>query len=205
MPSPSTYSGRRAPRDFLHRIREVYKLVAATELSDAWLGNDVLIVGHGVTPSSRRGQPVLLSNGLYLNVELTLRAYRRPVPHLETIRSTYSYQAGNRPDDRLPVFSYQFDRDTPFPYPRCHLHVYAAPMGYALDRPFPRLHLPTRRITLEQVVWHLITEHGVQPRRPDWHDILWRHETHFRDTQRTQPWPYAPPFNPPPTVTGNPA
>ena len=160
-----------------------------------WLGNDVLIVGHGVTPSSRRGQPVLLSNGMYLNVELTLRAYRRPVPRLETVRATYSYQAGNKPDDRRPVFSYQFDRETPLPYPRSHLHVYASPTGYAQDRAFHRLHLPTRRITLEQIVWHLIHEHGVQPRRPDWHQILWRHETHFRDTQRNTDWPYDQPFD----------
>ena len=134
---------------------------------------------------------------MYLNVELTLRAYRGPVPRLETVRATYSYQAGNLPHDRRPVFSYQFDQETRFPYPRCHLHVYASPTGYAQDRAFPRLHLPTRRITLEQVVWHLIQEHGVQPRRPDWHHVLWRHETRFRDTQRTKPWPYHPPFPPP--------
>ena len=168
--------------------------MAAAELSDAWLGDDVLIVGHVVTPSSRRGQPVLLSNGLYLNVELTLRAYRRPVTRLEVIRATYSYQAGNKPDDRRPVFSYQFDHDTPFPYPRCHIHVYGAPTGYAQDRAFHRLHLPTRRITLEQIVWHLIQEHSVQPRRPDWHDVLWRHETRFRNNQRDKDWPYDPPF-----------
>ncbi|MDE2869586.1 MAG: hypothetical protein OXR64_00125 [Chloroflexota bacterium] len=197
MPSQSSYSSRRVARDFLRRIREVYKLVTASELSDAWLGHDVLIVGHGVSPSSRRGQPVLLSNGMYLNVELTLRVYRSPVPRLETVRATYSYQAGNLPHDLRPVFSYQFDRETRFPYPRCHLHVYASPTGYAQDRAFSRLHLPTRRITLEQIVWHLIQDHGVQPRRPDWHHVLWRHETRFRDTQRTQPWPYDPPFPPP--------
>ena len=49
-----------------------------------------------------------------------------------------------------------------------------------------RLHLPTRRITLEQIVWRLIHEHNVHPRRADWHRILWRHETQLRNTQRHQ-------------------
>ena len=129
---------------------------------------------------------MLLSNEMYLNVELTLRAYRRPFARLETVRATYSNQAGNKPEDRRPVFSYQFDRETPFPYPRCHLHVYESPAGYAQDRAFPRLHLPTRRITLEQIVWRLIHEHNVHPRRADWHRILWRHETQLRNTQRHQ-------------------
>ena len=92
-----------------------------------WLGNDVLIVGHGVTPSSRRGQPVLLSNGMYLNVELTLRAYRRPVPHLETVRATYSYQAGNKPDDRRP-----FSRTSSIARP--HVHIHAAISTYMRRR-----------------------------------------------------------------------
>ena len=71
------------------------------------------------------------------------------------------------------------------------------PQHYTGERSFSRLHLPTRRLTVEQIVWHLIQEHGVQPGRPDWHQVLWRHETWFRDTQRTKPWPYDPPFNPP--------
>ena len=72
------------------------------------------------------------------------------------------------------------------------MHVHATPRHYSGDKPFSRLHLPTRRLTLEQIVWHLIQEHRVQPRRPDWHQVLWRHETHFRDTQRHKAWPYDP-------------
>ena len=83
-----------------------------------------------------------------------------------------------------------------------HLDIHAVTFTYSPRRITTRLNdpshastSPTRRITLEQIVWHLIHEHGVQPRRPDWHQVLWRHETHFRDTQRTNPWPYDPPFN----------
>ena len=197
MLSPSSYSGRRAARDVLRRIREVYKLVAAAELGHVWPARDVLVVGHRVSHTSQHGWPVPLGNGMYLNVEMTLRVERRPVPRLETTRASYTYQAGHHLDDPRPLFAYQYDRNAPAPYPRCHLHVFAAPDHYPLERPFPRLHLPTRRITLEQIVWHLIREHGIQPRRDDWHDVLWRHETWFRDAQRDNDWPYDPPFDPP--------
>ena len=200
MLNPATHSGRRAARDFLRRIREVYKLVAAADLGDAWLDSDQLIVGHRVTRYPHVGNPALLTNGMYLNVQMTLRVHHGPnagPPRLQTLRSAFRYQAGHDVDDPRPLFVYEYNRSAPPRYPRCHLHVFAAPDHYTLERPFPRLHLPTRRITLEQIVWHLIHEHGVQPRRPDWHHVLWRHETHFRDTQRDKDWPYDPPFSAP--------
>ena len=165
-----------------------------------WLGGDtdVVLVGHRATRASRRGQPAPLSNGMYLNVQMAVQVVRNPL-RLETTDATYAYQAGRDLDDPRPVFEYHYERDSQSGYPRCHLHVFASPAHYPLERPFPRLHLPTRRITLEQIVWHLIQEHGVQPRRDDWHDILWRHETRFRDTQRDNDWPYDPPFAPPAT------
>ena len=81
--------------------------------------------------------------------------------------------------------------------------MHAAPEDYAGAKAFPRLHLPTRRITLEQVVWHLIQEHGVRPRQPDWHRVLWRHEGWFRDIQKNRAgWPYDPPFDQPEASQG---
>ena len=138
---------------------------------------------------------------MYLNVEMTLRAFRESMEpthvRLETTRATYTYQAGENLDESRPVFSYQYDRNSSSPYPRCHLHVSAVPENYPGCKPFPRLHLPTRRITLEQVVWHLIQEHGVRPRQPDWHAVLWRHEEWFRDIQTGRVWPYDRPFDSP--------
>ena len=171
-------------------------MVAASELGDVWTRPDRVIVGHHMAPPSYRGQPTLLSNGMYLNVRIALQVIRNPV-HLATLAATFTYQAGDSLDDPRPIFEYHYDRDSQSGYPRCHLHVYAEPPHYPGEREFSRLHLPTRRLTLEQIVWHLIQEHGVQPRRHDWHDILWRHETRFRDIQRTRDWPYDPPFHPP--------
>ncbi len=138
---------------------------------------------------------------MYLNVQMTLRINRKsaepPQMRLETTRATYTYQAGEDLDEPKTLFSYQYDRTTSSPYPRCHLHVQADPARYSGTRPFPRLHLPTRRISLEQVVWHLIQEHGVEPRRDDWHEVLWRHEGWFRDIQKNRDWPYDRPFDSP--------
>ena len=133
---------------------------------------------------------------MYLNVQVALQVVRSPL-RLEMTDATFTYQAGGSLDDPRPVFEYHYQRDSRSGYPRCHMHVHATPRHYSGDKPFSRLHLPTRRLTLEQIVWHLIQEHGVQPRRPDWHQVLWRHETHFRDTQRPKPWPYDPPFDSP--------
>ena len=96
-------SSQRAARDFLRRVREVYKLVAAAELGDVWLrgDTDVLIVGHRATRSSRRGQPAPLGNGMFLNVQLALQVMRSPL-RLEMTDSTFTYQAGSDRDDPLP-------------------------------------------------------------------------------------------------------
>ena len=149
-----------------------------------------------MAPPSYRGQPVRLNNGMFLNIEIALQI-NRTSQRLETTAATFTYQAGADNDDPRPVFAYHYDQHSRSGYPRCHMHVHAAPRHYAGERSFSRPHLPTRRLTVEQIVWHLIQEHGVQPGRPDWHQVLWRHETWFRDTQRTKPWPYDPPFIPP--------
>ncbi len=166
-------------------------------LGAEWPGADRLIVGHRISPPSYRGQPVRLNNGMFLNIEIALQI-NRASQRLETTAATFTYQAGADNDSPCPVFTYHYDQHSRARYPRCHMHVHAAPQHYVGERSFSRLHLPTRRLTVEQIVWHLIQEHGVQPRRADWHQVLWRHETWFRDTQRDKAWPYDPPFIPPP-------
>lgn len=198
MPSRPSPSDRNVAKDFLERFREVYKLVADVTLGASWTEDEALVVGHRVTLRSTRGWPAQLSNGMYLNVEMALRINRELAPPdvmLETTRSTYTYQACGDLDDPKPVFVYEYIRDAPSPYPRCHLHVHAAPDDYAGSKGFQRLHLPTRRISLEQVVWHLINEHDVKPRRSDWHEVLWRHEQWFREIQANRTWPYDRPFD----------
>ncbi|MGH2391140.1 MAG: hypothetical protein ACRDIE_23335, partial [Chloroflexota bacterium] len=52
-------------------------------------------------------------------------------------------------------------REEKSPYPIAHLHVNASPEHYTGRKPFPELHLPTRRLSLEEIIRHLIVEHEV--------------------------------------------
>ena len=64
----------------------------------------------------------------------------------------------------------------------------------------PGLHVPTRRISLEQVVWYLIKEHDIEVRehmKITWHRLLWESEVKFRNIQKRRCWPYDLPFPPP--------
>lgn len=40
------------------------------------------------------------------------------------------------------------------------------------DKPSSHLHIPTARVALELVLWHLITEWGVTPKTDDWRELL---------------------------------
>lgn len=47
-------------------------------------------------------------------------------------------------------------------YPAGHLHVNATPNDYEqieTVKTFPSLHLPTRRLSIERIIWHLANEH----------------------------------------------
>ena len=175
------------------------------ELGDAWTGGDALTVGYRMTRYSRRAQPSPLSNGMYLNVEIALRLTREPrrvgtpVPtrrpsrragrsspsgplRIETRRATFTHQTGADNDDPSPVFTYHYERDSRSGYPSCHLHMHAEPEHYqpaagnSRRKSFSRLHLPTRRLTLEQIVRHVIQEHGVESLGADWREVLRRGE-----------------------------
>jgi hypothetical protein len=54
--------------------------------------------------------------------------------------------------------------------PVAHVHV-AADFQRQVALDLGRLHIPTRRIPLELVIWHLITEWGVKPKSDGWREI----------------------------------
>ena len=68
-----------------------------------------------------------------------------------------------------------------YPYALAHVHVNAVSRG---GRPLDRLHIPTRRVPLEMVLWHLIAEWEVATRKPDWRAILHESTMGF-DERRT--------------------
>lgn len=88
--------------------------------------------------------------------------------------TSYGYRlaTGNTKQDWL--IRWEYFRQQPKPgylYPLAHVHV----NGELAQRPgadLPGLHIPTSRVPLELVLWHLIAEWGVKPKQPDWQQVL---------------------------------
>ena len=101
----------------------------------------------------------------------------------QTESYSYRLQADDTRDSWL--IRWEYFRDTPktnYPYPLAHVHVNgesqtAADLG--------RLHIPTRRVPLELVIWHLIAEWNVASKTADWMTVLGESVAGF-DERRTQ-------------------
>jgi hypothetical protein len=104
--------------------------------------------------------------------------------HCQTESYAYRLQA----DEALPswLIRWEYHRERPkadYPYPLAHVHVNASWHG---DEPLGGLHIPTRRVPLELVIWHLITEWEVHPKGDDWRGILEDSLAGFEE-RRTRP------------------
>lgn len=111
---------------------------------------------------------VPLSNGLFLSfyqdVEVTADG------HCKTRSYIYRLQAEFERNSWLVRWEFSRGKPKPdFPYVHSHLHVNAKIAG---DIDLGPLHIPTDRVPLELVLWHLITEWGVKPLSEDWQQIL---------------------------------
>lgn len=90
--------------------------------------------------------------------------------HCQT--ASYSYWLQTAESRESWLVRWEYYRSPPradYPYPLAHVHVNAALTDGA---PIGQLHIPTRRVPLELVVWHLITEWGVTPRTDEWRPVL---------------------------------
>jgi hypothetical protein len=90
--------------------------------------------------------------------------------HCQTESYSYRLQA----DESLGswLVRWEYHRAPPrrdYPYPLAHLHVNATFEG---GEPASRLHIPTRRVPLELVIWHLVAEGWVRPRIEGWRALL---------------------------------
>lgn len=128
--------------------------------------------------------PMPLENGRYLYLYQRL-GLRRPERYLTTLEYKYQYQEAE--DDESWVFRYEYQREPEegYRYPLAHLHVNGALETYTADKPFPRLHLPTDRVTIESVVQHLVDEHEVACISPqNSQEVLRRSGEAFAEIQR---------------------
>lgn len=122
-------------------------------------------------------EPIALKNGGFLKFEHVVRVLdalgpERNLNKMATISYSYQYSTTS-PEDADWVFRYEYEVEAVDPHSRYsagHLHVNAQLENYSLIetvKAFPSLHLPTRRLSLEEIVWHLINEHTPSISRAD--------------------------------------
>jgi hypothetical protein len=135
-------------------------------ISQARLGlhlqtRDSALIAHR-DQRTRRTSALPLGNGKYLSVLMLVRIRSGLVT---TDARSVGYRCSDDDHGEDWIFRYEYDRRAAargdYPYPIAHLHVNASPVCYEGSKPFPDLHLPTRRLSLEEIVRHLIVEHGV--------------------------------------------
>ena len=89
--------------------------------------------------------------------------------HCQTLSYRYGLQADDTPQSTL--IRWEYDRDPPRPdyeYPLAHLHFHGELGGEDVQG----LHVPTGRVPIEHVAWHLIAEWGVTPLTDAWQETL---------------------------------
>ncbi len=89
--------------------------------------------------------------------------------HVEVTQASYMFSHSEDPDDEAAwVFRYEYDRLPEPAKPQSHLHVNAERNGESIKH----VHFPTSRISVEQLIAHLIMEHGIVSARDAWRDFL---------------------------------
>ncbi|MEX0973667.1 MAG: hypothetical protein WDZ46_10490 [Solirubrobacterales bacterium] len=89
--------------------------------------------------------------------------------HCQTVSYRYRLQADDSPGSTL--IRWEYDRDPPrtdYEYPLAHVHFH----GHLAGDDVRSLHVPTGRVPLEYVAWHLIAEWGTTPLADEWQSIL---------------------------------
>jgi hypothetical protein len=90
---------------------------------------------------------------------------------LTTLAATYQWQALE--DDGSWLVRWEYEREPSGSYPRSHVHVNATPASYEEGRKdFHKLHLPTGRIAIENIVSFLIREQELPPVSDRWDEVL---------------------------------
>jgi hypothetical protein len=88
----------------------------------------------------------------------------------------YSYRLQTTAADRrgswLVRWEYLRERPSDNPYVLSHLHVRGSLDNYKPPKPLPDMHIPTDRVPLELVLWHLLTDWNVKPLSDAWQGHL---------------------------------
>lgn len=127
--------------------------------------------------------PLELSGGKWLHFrQLVIEQDNK----IDVLEAHYIFSLSQDPDhEESHIFRWEFIREPPAPHvPQSHLHIYGQnPHAQNLSR----VHFPTRRLSVEQIIWLLIQEWDVTPQSENWYAILQRgHRDFLRRTVETE-------------------
>jgi hypothetical protein len=98
---------------------------------------------------------------------------------------SYAYRLQTGESAASWLIRWEYQRESPrsdYPYAHAHVHVRGTfPDGKQADR----LHIPTHRVPIELVLWHLIAEWGVKSKQDDWRHQLEASIDGFDSRRRT--------------------
>jgi hypothetical protein len=123
---------------------------------------------------TRRERTATLGNGCQIYVFQRVLPNPKDPRKVTTSESSYSYGVGqNLEDDWLIRYDYvpeRAERDPEYKYPIGHVHFNGYSESYEAfemddKKPLHKLHFPTRRVSLEDFIEHLIIEMGVPTKR----------------------------------------
>jgi hypothetical protein len=115
---------------------------------------------------------------------LFLWVYHRVAVNGKTSTQQYSYRLQTERSVRqswLLRWEYYRQRPADNPHVLGHVHVKGTLKGDEPSKGLPKLHIPTDRVPLELVLWHLITDWGVSGLQDDWQAVLEESLEKFRD------------------------
>jgi len=94
--------------------------------------------------------------------------------HCETQQYRYSIQRTSERKSSLIRWEYlRNPPDEAYDYALGHVHVEANFLGaHDTPKPLRDMHIGTGRVALEHVLWHLISDWGVESKADDWKSIL---------------------------------
>ncbi|MCX5990914.1 MAG: hypothetical protein NTZ04_01065 [Chloroflexi bacterium] len=113
--------------------------------------------------------PLVLKPLSYLHFRQLACVDNRSKIIVEECRYTFS-KSPNPDDESKWIFRYEYSLK-PEPnkiIPHAHLHLNA----FRNDKTIKHMHFPTGRLSVEQIIAHLIVEHQIKPKMADWFKLL---------------------------------
>jgi len=86
---------------------------------------------------------------------------------VEDCRYLYS-MSDNIDDEDKWIFRYEYNLKPDKNVPHAHIHL----NGYCNNICIKHIHFPTGRVSIEQIIAHLILEHKIIPKQPGWFETL---------------------------------